>query len=143
MAGADSYLSAQVLTASPYRLHLMVVEGAVQFASLGARSLAENDRESAHLALSRSRDFVTELIGGLNEEYDPLLAARMKQLFFAAYIHLAEGERDRDATRVHAALAILKSHHATWIELGERLKTGAANEPSPAKPAGEARAWSA
>lgn len=143
MAGADSYLSTQVLTAPPYRLHLMVLEGAVQFASLGAKSLAENDMESAHLALSRSRDFVTELIGGLSDQYDPLLTLRMKQLFFAAYLHLAEGERDHDVNRVNTALSILKSHHETWIELAHLLKSGAATESPSPKPTGEVRAWSA
>lgn len=143
MPGADSYLSTQVLTASPYRLHLMVVEGAVQFASLGAKSLEENDWESAHLALSRSRDFVTELIGGLSEDYDPLLTTRMKQLFFSAYIHLAEGERDRDLGRVNIALGILKSHHETWVELAEHLQRTASTESASAQPTGEPRAWSA
>lgn len=143
MPGSDSYLSTQVLTASPYRLHLMVVEGAIQFGNLGAKSLVEGDVESAHLALSRSRDFVTELIGGLSEQYDPLLTTRMKQLFFAAYIHLAEGERERDVGRVSMALGILRTHHATWIELAGHLKSIPTSDSGSAKPAGEARAWSA
>jgi flagellar protein FliS len=143
MSGADSYLSTQVLTASPYRLHLMVLEGAIQFGGLAVESLEANDRESAHLALSRSRDFVTELIGGLSDKFDPLLTTRMKQLFFAAYIHLAEGERDQDASRVIAALAILNAHHETWLELGRHLKPITANDSVAAKPSGEARAWSA
>ncbi len=143
MAGADSYLSTQVLTASPYRLHLMVVEGAIQFGNLGAASLLAQDVETAHLALCRCRDFVTELIGGLSEEYDSLLATRMKQLFFSAYVHLAEGERDRDVNRVNAALAILKSHHETWVELAGHLKSATPAESPPVKSTGESRAWSA
>jgi len=143
MPGSDPYLSTQVLTASPYRLHLMVVEGAIQFGSLGAKSLEAGDMESAHLALGRSRDFVTELIGGLSDQYDPLLTTRMKQLFFSAYIHLAEGERDRDVKRVKQALTVLELHHQTWIELAEHLKAAAPGEAPSAKPTGEARAWSA
>ena len=143
MAGTDSYLSTQVLTASPYRLHLMVVEGAIQFGNVGAASLLAQDMETAHLALCRCRDFVTELIGGLSDEHDPLLATRMKQLFFSAYVHLAEGERDRDVNRVNAAISILKRHHETWVELAGHLRSAAPAESPPAKPTSEARAWSA
>jgi hypothetical protein len=67
----------------------------------------------------------------------------MKQLFFSAYIHLAEGERDQDGKRVEEALRILERHHETWLELAERLKFGASQDAPSVKPAGEARAWSA
>ncbi len=146
MAAADSYLSTQVLTASPYRLHLMVVEGAIQFANVGADSLEAGDLESGHLALSKSRDFVTELIGGLREEHNPQLFARMKQLFFFAFINLMEGERERDSQKVRAALEVLQIHHATWIELAAHLAPAATPDSagsSAPKPPGESRAWSA
>ena len=123
MTAADPYLSTQILTASPYRLHLMVIEGAVRFGSLGAMALEEHDLETAHLALGKSRDFVSELIGGLNDEYDPLLISRMKQIFLFAYANLAEGERDRDPAKVREALRILEMHHETWVELGSKLQT--------------------
>jgi flagellar protein FliS len=144
MTVADSYLSTQVLTASPYRLHLMVVEGAIQFGSLGASALENGEVETAHLALSKSRDFVTELLGGLNEEYDPQLAARMKQLFFFAYVNLVEGESERDPKKVRDALLVLTRHHETWLELAAHLKPSApgADSSQSGSPAPQ-RAWSA
>lgn len=151
MPAADQYLSTQILTASPYRLHLMVAEGAVRFARLGAEAMESGDIETAHSALSKSRDFVSELIGGLSEEYDQDLSTRMKQLFFFAYVNLAEGERERDGRKVQEALKVLTSHLETWRELGEQLQQdGAAGSPtSPpptSKPVGgstQSRAWSA
>lgn len=149
MAGQDAYLATQVRTASPYRLHLMVVEGAIRYAKLGAESLESQDWETAHLSLGRSRDFVTELIGGLSEEYDQELSQRMKQLFFFAYIHLAEGERDRDLPKVQAALKILQMHHETWVELGTKLHGAPVPQapnptgPTVAKADDQPRAWSA
>ncbi|MCA9072902.1 MAG: flagellar protein FliS [Planctomycetaceae bacterium] len=148
MAGADAYLKTQVRTASPYRLHLMVVEGAIRYARLGAESLESQDYETAHLSLGQSRDFVTELIGGLRDEYDSELAKRMKQLFFFAYINLAEGERDRDLPKVKDALKILQMHHETWLELGAKLqppppKGKSQGSPTPPKEGNQPRAWSA
>ncbi len=143
MAGANQYLSTHVLTASPYRLHLMVIEGAVRYAALGVEAMESQDREMAHMALSQSRDYVTELIGGLKDEYDQELATRMKQLFFFAYINLAEGERDQDLKKVQDALEVLKLHHDTWTELGVQINGEASTESTPPTPQGKSRAWSA
>ena len=123
MPGADSYLATQVLTASPYRLHLMVLDGAIQFASQAEAALLEQDLETAHLAFGRCRDFVIELLGGLDESRDPELAGRMKDLFLFAYVNLVEGERDRDVKKVQDALAVLRTHHETWLELGVLLQS--------------------
>jgi len=151
MPAADQYLSTQILTASPYRLHLMVVEGAVRSARLGAEAMESDDIETAHSALSKSRDFVSELIGGLSEEYDQDLSTRMKQLFFFAYVNLAEGERERDEKKIQEALKVLTGHLETWRELGEKIQQdgGAGSPASPqsaSKPDGgsnQPRAWSA
>lgn len=148
MTGTDAYLSTQVRTASPYRLHLMVVEGAIRYGKLGAESLESGEQETAHLALGQSRDFVAELIGGLNDEYDPELTKRMKQLFFFAYVNLAEGERDRDLTKVRDALKILQMHYETWVELGTKLQPTPPKDTSKPSPStkmddNQPRAWSA
>ncbi len=83
----------------------------------------EKDVEAAHLALGRCRDFVIELLGGLDESRDPELAARMKDLFLFSYVNLVEGERDRDVTKIQEALAVLRTHHETWLELGTLLQS--------------------
>ncbi len=144
MPGADAYLSTQVLTASPYRLHLFVVDGAIRFASQAAEAMRAKDFGAAHLALGRSRDFVTELIGGLDESRDPELTTRLKHLFLFSYMNLVEGERDRDVKKVQDALAVLRMHHETWIELGLALHQSAETDQSPHfAPIDKPRVWSA
>jgi flagellar secretion chaperone FliS len=121
----------------------MVVEGAIRFGNMGAGSLEKRDWETAHLSLGKSRDFVAEMIGGLSEKHDPGLTASMKQLFFFAYVNLAEGDRDRDLKKVRDALKILQMHHATWVDLAEHLKPVPPAGSASAKSSGEPRAWSA
>lgn len=148
MPAADQYLRAQVLTASPYRLHLMVIEGAVRYTQRAAEAMESGEYDAAFSALSKSRDFVTELIGGIRDEFDAELAGRMKQLFLFAYVNLAEAERDRNPQKVRDALGVLMSHHETWRELGEKLLPAAPEETLATKEAepktvGQSRAWSA
>ena len=132
------------MTAPPHRLHLMVVDGAIRFATQAEKALDEQDFETAHFALNNSRNFVSELISGLAADRSPELVDQLKGLFFFVYRNLVEADLDRDAQKVRDALSVLRLHRNTWVELIEKLKqeqAGAVNPPhlptdSPAK-----RSW--
>lgn len=122
MNGTDEYLEAQVMTATPHQLHLMVIDGAIRFATQAEEALQQNDIETSHLALNRSREFVTELIGGLDTERAEELVERLKGLFMFAYKNLAAADFDQDVSKIQDALKILKMHRESWMELGSNLK---------------------
>jgi flagellar protein FliS len=137
MHGQEEYLESQVMTASPYRLHLMVVEAAIRHALRAEQALAENDFETTHQALSDSRGFVGELITGLNEEEAPELVGRLKALFLFALRNLVEADLNQDVAKLHDALKILRQHRDTWLEVAEQLETaqdGNAPAGSPPRP---------
>ncbi len=117
------YLSTEVLTASPYRLHQLVVDAALRFAYQAESAIAEPDREVVSITCTRSREFVAELISGLREESAPELVGSMKALFLFVYRNLAEAERDCDAEKLQAAIRVLSEHRQTWIELGSVMNT--------------------
>ncbi|WP_166823737.1 flagellar export chaperone FliS [Thalassoroseus pseudoceratinae] len=115
------YLSTEVLTASPYRLHQMVVDAALRFAYQAEAAIAEPDREVVSMACTRSREFVAELISGLREDSAPELVSSLKALFVFVYRNLAEAERDCDAEKLQAAIRVLTEHRQTWQELGNMI----------------------
>ncbi len=119
----DEYLDARVTTAPPQQLHMMVVDGAVRFAKHAKQALEEEDIETAHLALNRSREFVSELISGIQDGQSPELAERMKALFGFVYTNLAVADMEREPRAVADALKILEMHQETWRLLCEQLKT--------------------
>lgn len=138
----DDYLETQVMTAAPQNLHLMVVEGAVRFASQAKVALEEQDFELSHFALGRSRDFVNEMIAGLNGEQTPELVNQLKGLFAFAYERLVRADHERDPKLVSEALVVLEQHLATWRELVETLGNETSTETSVAKEtATEIREW--
>ena len=122
MNGPDDYLETQVMTATPHQLHLMVIDGAIRFATQAEEALQENDFETSHFALNRSREFVTELIGGLDQKRSEELEKRLKSLFMFVYHNLVNADMKRDVSMVQDALKILKMHRETWMELGEKMK---------------------
>ena len=122
MNGPEEYLETQVMTASPHQLHLMVIDGAIRFATQAEEALQEEDFETSHFALNRSREFMTELIGGLDQERSEELVNRLKSLFMFVYKNLVNADMKRDVSSVQDALKILKMHRETWMELSEKLK---------------------
>ena len=129
MNGPDEYLETQVMTATPHQLHLMVIDGAIRFAVQAEEALQENDYETSHFALNRSREFVTELIGGLDQERSDEIVNRLKSLFMFVYQNLVKADMKRDVSMAQDALKILKMHRETWMELGEKVKQE--NIPTP------------
>lgn len=136
----DDYLENQVLTASPHRLHLMVVDGAIRFARQGEAALHEDRWEAAGHALGRSRRCVSELISGLKLEHSPAVAERLKSLFVFVYQRLTLAELQRDPQKINDAIQILELHRETWIELGLKLRTELNNDAS-LVPAPHGRSW--
>jgi len=115
----DEYLESRVMTATPYQLHMLVVLGAIKFSKQAEAALEQNDRETAHFSLSHARDYVTELIGGLNEEKAPEMVNNLKQLFLFVFQKLVEADMEQDVQKVKDALKILDSHRETWDQLAE------------------------
>lgn len=122
MPPAASYLQTQVMTASPFELHLMVVDGAVRYAKFARQALERNDFEMSHVSLSKCRDFVAELISGLKGDQQPELVDRLKAMFQYAWKNLIRADLEHDPQRVTQALRVLEAHRDTWKELGAKLK---------------------
>jgi flagellar secretion chaperone FliS len=139
VSNVAEYLEAQVLTASPHRLHLMVVDGAIRFARRALDALTGERWEELDTALSRSRDCLAELVGGLDAGQTPDLTVRMKSLFAFVYRSLVLADLERSPGRIQDALRILEIHRETWLELGEELaRQHAAGESIPTP---HARSW--
>jgi flagellar protein FliS len=116
-----AYLETQVLTASPERLHLMVVDAAIRFARQGEAALETQDIEAAFLALGNCRSCVTEILGRINAEPNPELAERLKGLFVFVQRSLVFADLKRDPQLARDAVAILETHRQTWLTLMERV----------------------
>ncbi|MCG6157846.1 flagellar export chaperone FliS [Rubinisphaera margarita] len=117
----DAYLETQVLTAPGPRLHLMVVEGALRSARQAQAALEQKEFENSHQLLSRSREFVSELIAGLNPEVAPEMVGTLKRLFAYIYRALALADIDHESGHIAEAIRLLESHRDTWLELLEQL----------------------
>lgn len=138
----NEYLENQVLTASPVQLHLMVVEGALQSARAAAEELRMKQFDGVHRELNRSREFVNEMISGLNDEHSREMVETLKALFTYIYQNLVRAEFEHSPELIDSAAFLLEQHRDTWRELMLQLanqptETAVADIPAPATPAPE------
>lgn len=134
----QEYLEATVYTASPHKLHLLVVEGAIKFAKRALIALEEQDYEVLELSLTRSRDCVAELMTGLRPDEPSEMLESLKVLFAYVYRSLALADPERNPRLIENAIRILELHRETWLELGLQL----APEEESGVPAPMGRSWS-
>jgi flagellar protein FliS len=139
---ANAYLEAQVMTASPERLHLMVTDAAIRFARQAAAALENKDIESAFQALNRSRDCVNEILTGITSDPNPELADQLRALFVFVQQNLARADLARDPQLIHDALAILDTHRATWKELIDKLQESQPDRSTVEEFGTSSRSWS-
>ena len=131
----NEYLEAQVMTASPHQLHLMVLDAAIRNARRAEQALQEHDVETSHFSLNSSRDCVGELISGLDPTPAPDLVDRLKSLFLFVHRRLIEADLKHDPQRIREALRILEMHRETWLQVIEKLSQEDARSDGP--PLGE------
>jgi flagellar protein FliS len=133
MSVADPYLETRVLTASPHHLHLMVIDGALRHARVAHEALGRGDLETSHFALSRSRDFVNDLLGGLRPGDESEVIEHLKQLFLFVRRNLTQADLTHETEPVRDAIKVLEIHRETWMELIEALPKELHRETLPAQ----------
>ena len=137
----DEYLETRVMTAAPEELHMMVVDGAVRNAAQAVEALQRNDFETSHFSLNRAREFVIELISGLDESRCEELVDIFKGLFGFVYRNLTDADLYHDAAKAEDALRILRMHRETWQQLLRERKTTAQNDVSSSPEQSRGQSW--
>lgn len=116
----NAYLQTQILTASPQRLRLMLIEGALRDVELTARLWDEHQPEQALEALIRCRDIISELIAGIRQGESPL-AQRVLGLYLFLFQALTESQLSRDPSKLAIVRRILTAERDTWQQVCQQL----------------------
>lgn len=120
-AARDEYLSTEVLTASPQKLQLMLIDAAIR--SVGrAQSLWTGERNE-HLtrAILHSQALVAQLIAGLAPNHESPLVQRILSVYEFVYRSLVTAYRQRDRNRLADVIAVLEVERETWRQVCEQL----------------------
>jgi flagellar protein FliS len=123
----DAYLETQILTATPQRLRLMLIEGTIRKLTAAKTAYDEGDWQKAAADLSHCRDIITELIAGIDPEQNPV-AKQILSVYMFLYSTLVEAQFGRDGSRLDDILRVLEEERQTWRTVCETMP----DRPAPA-----------
>jgi flagellar protein FliS len=108
-----SYLESKVLTASPPRLHLMLVEGAIRFGRKAEQELAAGNEGYANEAMIRAIDVVAEMLAGVRHS-DSDINQKLADLYQFLFHTLTSAYVNTDPVKLADVLRILEFERETW-----------------------------
>lgn len=125
-----SYLESKVLTAPPYRLQLMLIEGAIRFGRLAEQELRQGNQVAAATPLMRVLDIMGELLAGAREKKSEL-NTKVADLYWYLFRQISQAKISGDAAVLGAALELLDYERQTWQQVCDKLN---ADNSAPAAP---------
>lgn len=117
----DNYLATEVMTATPQKLQLMLIEAALRFGHQANRCWSEGRDEEAGEALVRCQQIVTELLCGLNPDNNPELVSRVASVYLFIFRSLTVAQMQRDSEKLLDAMRVLEVERDTWRQVCEQL----------------------
>jgi flagellar secretion chaperone FliS len=118
----NAYLRTRVLTASPEELRLMLLDGALKFASQAGEGLRTKNHELAYNGFSQCRAIITELIVSIRPEFDPELFGKVRALYTFMFTRLVDANRERSLEKLEEVVQLLTYERETWAMLMDKLQ---------------------
>ena len=126
---ATQYQRAQIETASPTRLVIMLHEGAIRFCQIALDAMAQKDLHTQHVNLLKAQRIVSQLLGTLNRDRGGDIAENL----FRVYPHMLEllvEANLRDLPQpVQTVQAMLRDLRDSWLEVERVINGGDASPP--------------
>jgi flagellar protein FliS len=120
LSAADSYRETQVLTATPQRLRLMLIEEALRRVRAADEAWAAGRTAEGAVAVSRARDIISELIGGIHPDETPV-AKQVLGIYLYLFSTLTEAGLSADRHRLLDIARVLDEERQTWHVVCQQL----------------------
>jgi len=127
VSSPGSYIETEVMTASPQKLQLMMIDAAIRFAKRAKLHWEADEDEEASEVLIRAQQVMGELLGGLNREASPQLVGKIASIYVFVFRNLMEAALEQDVEKVDGAIKVLEAEQETWRQVCQKL---AAEQPS-------------
>ena len=121
-AQAD-YLEAEVMTAAPQKLQLMLIDAAIRQARMAQEQWNKQQDEDAVESLIKAQQIVSELLCGIRREHDEELARKVAGVYLFVFRSLISAQMEQSQAKLAEALSVLEVERETWQGVCEQLGT--------------------
>jgi flagellar secretion chaperone FliS len=116
------YQQAQIETASPTRLIVLLYDGAIRFCSLALEAMQARNLEVQNTNLIKAQRILAELMGSLNREAGGEVAENLFRVYSHMLEQLVTGNLHDEPKPVESVLTMLRELRETWAEV-DRMAT--------------------
>jgi len=131
MTAGNSYFENQVHTASPQKLHWMLVDAALRDARRAEEFLAKGSPVQASADLAHAEAIVAEILCAMRRDLAPELVDKCQAIYGFVLRSLTDAHLKDDLHALRGAIKVLEVEHETWRMAVE----SAAAKTRPATPA--------
>ena len=130
LAARQNYLQAEVHTATPQKLQLMLVEAAIKNIHRTKKAWEEERFEAGFEHLSLAQDIIAEILSSVDKESNPDLAGKIASIYVFIFRCLAEAGMTHDQQKLDDALRVLSAERETWRLVCEKFGSSLNGESS-------------
>ncbi len=116
-----NYIQADVFSATPQKLQLLLIEAAMKNVLKTKKFWEEKNLDEAFNTLSRAQDIVAEILGSLDVEGNPEIAKKLASIYVFIFRRLAEAGMSYDPQKLDDAYRVLSSERETWKLVCEKF----------------------
>ena len=127
----QNYLQAEVQTATPQKLQLLLIEAAIKNIHRTKKAWEEEKFEAGFESLSLAQDIVAEILSSVDKDGNPELAGKIASIYVFIFRRLSEGGMAHDPEKLDDALRVLNSERETWRQVCEKFGSAILNPDSP------------
>jgi len=120
-APGSDYLTTEVMTATPQKLQLMLIEAAIRLAQQAKGHWTSDQDEAATAALLRGQQIMAQLLAGMNVNPSDDLVERVAGVYAFVYRALVKANLERDEASLSDALRVLEVERETWRLVCQQL----------------------
>jgi flagellar protein FliS len=130
-AARQNYLETEILTATPQKLQLMLIDAAIRSGRKAAKCWEDGKDGEASEAIIHAQEVVGELLAGLNPEIDSKLSQKVAAVYLFVFRSLMEATAEHSQEKLCDALRVLEMERETWRQLCDKLDEERQSEEAP------------
>lgn len=113
----EQYKQAQIETATPERILVMLYEGAIKFLNLAAQALDDKQWETSHRNILKAEAILLELMSVLDMDIGGELATNLFNLYDYMYRLLVKANIDHQSAGIREVIGLLDNLRTAWDEV--------------------------
>lgn len=117
----DSYRVTEITTATPQKLRLMLIDGAIRSGLRASAHWRAGENGQAAEALIHAQEIMGELMAGFDPQAQSGLVQRVAGIYAFIYRSLIEAAALRDEAKLAGAIRVLQVERETWRQVCEKL----------------------